>query len=92
MSLRADLTKSNIESYAELAVRDFLQSRGYFGALEALTEDVAAAKLERKEREKDRGGEAIEEEDSIASWYIVDQHLGLPTLLNENRTQGKLCG
>ena len=44
------------------------------------------------EREKDRGGEVIEEEDSIASWYIVNQHLGLPTLLNENRTQGKLCG
>ncbi|GMH65498.1 hypothetical protein TrST_g10148 [Triparma strigata] len=83
----ADLTRSNIESYAELAVRDFLQSRGYFGALEALTEDVAAAKLERKEREKERGDEVIEEEDSIASWYIVNQHLGLPTLLNENRTQ-----
>ncbi|GMH64897.1 hypothetical protein TrLO_g12670 [Triparma laevis f. longispina] len=82
----ADLTRSNVESYAELVVRDFLQSRGYFGALEALTEDVAAAKLERKEREQERGGDVKEEEDSIASWYIVNQHLGLPTLLNENRT------
>ena len=91
MSLVVDITRSNITDYAELVVRDFLQSRGYFGALEALNEDAQAAKLEKKQ-EAEKAGEVLKdgENDSVESWYIVNQHLGLPTLLNENRTVGEL--
>ena len=91
MSLIVEIKRSNVTDYAELVVRDFLQSRGYFGALEALNEDTQAAKLERKQ-EAEKNGEVLRyENDSVESWYIVNQHLGLPTLLNKNRTVGKGC-
>ena len=45
-----EVARSNVVDYAELLVRDFLQSKGYFGALEALTEDVQAAQAEAEEK------------------------------------------
>ena len=94
MSLTLPVSRENIVDYAELVVRDFLQSRGYLEALEALTSEAAAAKLERKGSQEQDGKDAPErsEEDSVESWYIVNQHLGLPTLLGENRTTGKKYG
>ena len=85
MANMMELDRSNVVDYAELVVRDFLQAKGYFGALEALTEDVAAAKAERL----GEGESKPESGDEIASWYIVNQHLGLPSLLHANKTKGK---
>ncbi|GMI36268.1 hypothetical protein TeGR_g6415 [Tetraparma gracilis] len=84
MANMMELDRSNVVDYAELVVRDFLQAKGYFGALEALTEDVAAAKAERL----GEGESKPESGDEIASWYIVNQHLGLPSLLHANKTKG----
>mmetsp|Transcript_1857 Transcript_1857/g.3696 ORF Transcript_1857/g.3696 Transcript_1857/m.3696 type:complete len:476 (-) Transcript_1857:38-1465(-) len=92
MAAKFDISRDDIVNYAELVVRDFLQSRGYFGALEALAEDVAAAQLERKqnlEQEEGAAPETTSGDDSVKSWYVVNQHLGLPGLLNKNNLKEK---
>ena len=56
--------------------------------MEALTEDVAAARLERQQQEQDEGrAPETTEGDSVESWYVVNQHLGLPGLLNKNKAR-----
>ena len=56
-----------------------------------MTEDVAAAKLEKKQQQEREGTVAPEtaEGDIVESWYVVNQHLGLPGLLNENKMRAE---
>ena len=91
------VTRGDVIDYAELVVRDYLQAKGYLAALEALTEDVSAAKAERRRKNLSESSGANVEENapdaesdadaSVRAWYIVNQHVGLPTLLNENRVE-----
>lgn len=91
------VTRDNVVDYAELVVRDYLQAKGYLTALESLNEDVSAAKSERRrklaEAAENVGGSSVADESdsdaSVTAWYIVNQHVGLPTLLNENRVESE---
>ncbi|GMH58664.1 hypothetical protein TrRE_jg5913, partial [Triparma retinervis] len=44
--------------------------------------------LERQQQERDEGrAPETTEGDSVESWYVVNQHLGLPGLLNKNKAR-----
>ena len=84
----AGINRENITDYGELLIRDYLSSKGYTNALEALTQDIAlesfSSIISEEKKENSLSAQQQKEARSVDSWYILNQKFNLPSLLNRN--------